>query len=146
MPKKNCCTEFNLGKCTRYITDTTNSGSHCKCVKGHQALTLQYNTNTEDIQKVKIQRQFNFLKIFIKKKLSEKLLTHTFASHKSNPSSQPQGIVDSYSTLPCVMWETVTGLEGIPCWGFLQHMLVNRVLVYPSQGGRYRAEGCVALG
>jgi len=26
------------------------------------------------------------------------------ASHKSNPSSVPRGIVDSYSTLPWVMW------------------------------------------
>ena len=29
------------------------------------------------------------------------------ASHKSNPSSVPWGIVDSYSTLPWVTWEAV---------------------------------------
>jgi len=28
--------------------------------------------------------------------MSKKLVTHTFASHKSKPSSVPQGIVDSY--------------------------------------------------
>jgi hypothetical protein len=39
------------------------------------------------------------------------------ASHKSNPSSIPQGIVDLYSTLPWVTWEAVTGVEGIPCCG-----------------------------
>ena len=37
-----------------------------------------------------------------------------FASHKSNPLSVPQGIVDSYSTLPWVMWEAVTVAEDIP--------------------------------
>jgi hypothetical protein len=36
------------------------------------------------------------------------------ASHKSNPSSEPQGIMDSYSTLPLVTWEAVTVVEGIP--------------------------------
>jgi hypothetical protein len=54
--------------------------------------------------------------------------------------------VDSYSTLPWVTWEMVTGVEGIPCWGLLWHMLANGVLVYPSQVGRYHAEGCMALG
>jgi hypothetical protein len=47
------------------------------------------------------------------------------ASHKSNPSFVPQGIVDSYSTLPWVMWEAVTVVEGIPWWGLLQHILAN---------------------
>jgi len=47
------------------------------------------------------------------------------ASHKYNPSSVPRGIVDSYSTLPWVTWEAVTGVEGIPCWGLLQHTLAN---------------------
>jgi predicted branched-subunit amino acid permease len=37
------------------------------------------------------------------------------ASRKSNPSFIPQGYVDSYSTLPWVTWEMVTGVEGIPC-------------------------------
>jgi len=55
-------------------------------------------------------------------------------------------IVDSYSTLPWVTWEAVTVVEGIPWWGLLWHMLANGALVYPSQGGRYRAEGCMARG
>jgi len=36
------------------------------------------------------------------------------ASHKSNSSSVPQGIVDLYSTLSWVTWEAVTVVEGIP--------------------------------
>jgi len=43
------------------------------------------------------------------------------ASHKSNPSSVPQGYVDFNSTLPWVTWEAVTGVEGIPWWGLLRH-------------------------
>jgi hypothetical protein len=35
------------------------------------------------------------------------------ASHKSNPSSIPWGIVDSYPTLPWVTWEAVIVVEGI---------------------------------
>jgi len=31
----------------------------------------------------------------------------------STPFSVPRGIVDSYSTLPWVMWEAVTVVEGI---------------------------------
>jgi len=34
------------------------------------------------------------------------------ASHKSNPSSIPQGYVDSDSTLPCITWVVVTGVQG----------------------------------
>jgi len=68
------------------------------------------------------------------------------ASHESDPSSVPQGIVESYSTLPWVMWEVVTVAEGIPWWGLLGHMLATGALVYPSQGGRYCAKGCMALG
>jgi len=34
-------------------------------------------------------------------------LYNTLASHKSNPSSVPRGIVDLYSTLPWVTWEAV---------------------------------------
>jgi len=37
------------------------------------------------------------------------------------------------------MREAVTGVEQIPCKGFLQHMLANGALVYQSQGGRYCA-------
>jgi len=44
------------------------------------------------------------------------------------------------------MWEAVTVVEGIPWWGLLRNTLANRALVYPSQGGRYRAEGCMVLG
>jgi hypothetical protein len=39
--------------------------------------------------------------------------TNTIASHKSNPSAVPHSYVHSYSTLPWVMWEAVTGVEGI---------------------------------
>jgi hypothetical protein len=67
------------------------------------------------------------------------------ASHKNNPSSLPRGIVDSYSTPPWITWEDVTSVEVIPCLGLLRHTLANGALVYPSQGGRYRAEGCMAL-
>jgi len=38
----------------------------------------------------------------------------SYSSHKSNTSSVPQGIVDSYSTLPWVTWEAVTVVEGTP--------------------------------
>ena len=69
----------------------------------------------------------------------------TCASHKSNPSSVLQGIVDSYSTLPWVTWGAVTVVKGIPWRGLLRHRLANGALVYPSQGGRYRAEGCMTL-
>jgi len=60
-------------------------------------------------------------------------------SHLSNPSSVPQGILDSYSTLPWVTWEVVTFVEVITWWGLLWHMLANGILVYRSQRGRYRA-------
>jgi len=36
------------------------------------------------------------------------------ASHKSNLSSVPRGIVDWYSALPWVTWESVRVGEGIP--------------------------------
>ena len=36
------------------------------------------------------------------------------ASHKSNPSSVPRCMVDSYSTIPWVTWEAVIVVEGIP--------------------------------
>jgi len=39
-------------------------------------------------------------------------------SHKSNPLSILQSYVDTYSTLPWVMWEAVPGVEGIPCRGY----------------------------
>jgi len=37
-------------------------------------------------------------------------------------------------------------MEGIPGWGLLRHTLANGALIYPSQGGRHRAEGYMALG
>ena len=40
--------------------------------------------------------------------------------------------MDSYSTLPWVTWEAVTGVEGIPRWGWLGQTLANGALVYPS--------------
>ena len=61
-------------------------------------------------------------------------------------STLPRVIVDSYSTLPWVTWEAVTVVEGIPWWGLLRHTLAIGAVVYPSQGGRYHAEGCVVLG
>jgi len=30
--------------------------------------------------------------------------------------------------------------------GVSTHTLVNGALIYPNQGGRYRVEGCMALG
>ena len=35
------------------------------------------------------------------------------ASYKSNSLSVPPGIIDSYSTVPWVMWEAVTVVDGI---------------------------------
>ena len=49
-----------------------------------------------------------------------------FTSHKSNPLSILRGIVDSYSTLPWVMWEAVTGVEGIyPVGGCYDTLLMS---------------------
>lgn len=62
------------------------------------------------------------------------------------PASYLGGVVDLYSALLCVTWETVTFVEGISCWGLLRHTLANGVLVYPSQSGKYSAEGCIAVG
>jgi len=54
--------------------------------------------------------------------------------------------VDSYSALPWVNGEAVTGVEGLPWWGFLWHTLANGTLVYRNQGRRYCSEDCMALG
>jgi hypothetical protein len=46
------------------------------------------------------------------------------------------------------MWIDTMGQEvwrGHPVQGYYD-MLANGALVYPSQSGRYRAEGCMALG
>jgi hypothetical protein len=63
-------------------------------------------------------------------------------TYESNPSSVSRGIVDSYSysTLSWITWEVVTVVGGILRYGLLRHMLANGALVYPTQGGRYRAE------
>jgi len=66
------------------------------------------------------------------------------ASHKSKIPHTYLRVMQKSVT--CIMWEAVTGVEWIPCKGFLQHMLANRALVYPSQGGRYCAKSCMALG
>ena len=58
-----------------------------------------------------------------------------YASHKSNPSSVSQGYMGGGK-----MCEGDT-LVRVTC-----HMLANRALVYTSQSGRYRAEGCISLG
>jgi len=39
-----------------------------------------------------------------------------------------------------------TDVEVILCWGLFRPKLVNGALVYKSHGGKYRAEGCMALG
>ena len=49
-------------------------------------------------------------------------ITHTVISSTIRPFT---GYVDSYSSLPWVMWEVVTGVEGIPCWELLWHLLAN---------------------
>ena len=36
--------------------------------------------------------------------------------------------------------------RGYPVRGLLRHMQANGALVYPSEVGRYRVEGCMALG
>jgi hypothetical protein len=42
-------------------------------------------------------------------------------------------------------WEVITGVEGIPWRGLLQHTLTDGTLVYPSQGGRYCAWHCSSV-
>jgi hypothetical protein len=49
-------------------------------------------------------------------------------------------------SVTCITWVAVTGVVGIHCRGLLKHMLANGALVYPSQGGRYYAEHCMAPG
>jgi len=55
------------------------------------------------------------------------------------PTPRPHLKVTWMVTLPWFTWEAVTRVECIPCWGLLRHMLANGALVYPRQGGRYRA-------
>ena len=42
------------------------------------------------------------------------------------------------------MWEVLTCVQGTHC-RVLQHTLANGALVYPSQGGKYHAEGRLAV-
>jgi hypothetical protein len=65
-------------------------------------------------------------------------------SHKSNPSPVPRVMEDSYSTLGHVGGGN--SCEVYNLMGLLGHTLAKGALVYPSQGGRYCAEGCMALG
>ena len=58
-----------------------------------------------------------------------------YTSHKSNPSSVPQGYTGGGNMC-----------EGLLLLRVTCHMLANRDLVYPSQSGSYRAEGCISLG
>jgi len=60
-----------------------------------------------------------------------------------NPNPRPHLTVTWIRTLPLVTWETARGLEGISWWGLVRHTLANGALFYR---GRYRAEGCMALG
>jgi len=48
---------------------------------------------------------------------------------------QPQGYVDSYSTLHWVTSEALTCVEDLPSRLLLRHTLANGSLFYPSQGG-----------
>ena len=43
-------------------------------------------------------------------------------------------------SVPWVTWVVIAGVEGA------RHTLAKGALLYPSQGGRYRAEGPIALG
>ena len=45
-----------------------------------------------------------------------------------------------------VTWEVVTGVDGTLSRGEIILALADVTLLYPSQGGRYRAEGSMALG
>ena len=73
----------------------------------------------------------------------KKWITFTNSSHKSNPTSVPQGYVE-FRTLVHVGGGN--GVEGTPCKGLQRHTLANWAPVEPSQGGRNRAEPYMALG
>ena len=78
----------------------------CELSKNGKEKQKEKETN-EEIQRTwkKIEASMKETKREVKKKQ---------ASHKSKPSSVPQGYVDSYSTLPWVTWESVTGVERLP--------------------------------
>jgi hypothetical protein len=60
-----------------------------------------------------------------------------------NPTPRPYFRVTWICTLGHVGGGNKCG--GDTCRGLLQHMLANRAQVYPSQGGKYHAEGCMVL-
>ena len=62
-----------------------------------------------------------------------------------NPTPRPY-LRATWRLVPWVMWETVTDMDRTACRGLPRHTVPNGTLVYPSEGGRYRAEGCEALG
>jgi hypothetical protein len=74
------------------------------------------------------------------------MLQHPNVQPPINPTPRPYLRVIWIRTLPWVTWEAVTGMEGTPCRGLLRHMPANRALNYPSHGGKYCADGCMALG
>jgi hypothetical protein len=49
-------------------------------------------------------------------------------------------------SVPWVMWVAVTGVQWTHYRGLLQHTLAKGALVYSSQGRKYHAEGCLAVG
>jgi hypothetical protein len=53
--------------------------------------------------------------------VSQPTLVSAGVSHKSNPSSVPQGIIGLYGTVTCVTWEAVTVVEGYPDWVATTH-------------------------
>ena len=108
----------------------------------HQSDTLQLRTEQENsVWYFQIPDNTKFLAVqtyskfsvhlihyFVQHSLISSKLYNGFASHKANPSSVPQGIVDSYSTLPWVTWEAETVVESILWWGLLWHTLTNGAL------------------
>jgi len=48
-------------------------------------------------------------------------------------------------SVPWVMWEALTCVQGTHHRGLLQHNLAKGALVYSSQGGKYHTEGCLAV-
>jgi len=61
-----------------------------------------------------------------------------------NPTPHPYLRV-TWTSVPWVTWEAVTGVEGTLCRVLIQYTLANGTLVYPKPGRMYHAEGCRAL-
>jgi hypothetical protein len=68
------------------------------------------------------------------------LISHTLPI---NPTPRPYHRVTCIY-VPCVTWEAVTFVGTTHCRGLLNHKLTNGALAYAAQGGKYRAEGCMA--